>query len=181
MKSKELKEIRKQLGLTQAELAEKMGYRRLETISEKEAGNRSISKQDEIILMHLSSQPGSYIQLIRDSYREILNGEDVTSEYMYNVCAGRLAACVARANNAESHGFMDNFLPDKKSNPVKLFCQQLKKYMPGWMYDDPESRRLIAVVFGGDQDYDMYEGKPPGVRSGFIVGWTDEGLENREK
>lgn len=39
--------IRKQLDLTQKELAEKMGYSAKTRISEKENGKRSITKRDE--------------------------------------------------------------------------------------------------------------------------------------
>lgn len=50
MTPKELKEIRTRLGLTQAEMAEKLGYSRPGTVNDKEAGRRGITAQDEIIL-----------------------------------------------------------------------------------------------------------------------------------
>ena len=56
MKPSELKETRLRLGLTQAELSKKLGYNRSRTITDKEAGRRGITKQDEIILKSL--KPG---------------------------------------------------------------------------------------------------------------------------
>jgi len=49
MTKEELKEIRTRLGLTQAEMAEKMGLS-LRGYQDKEYGRRPITKQDEIIL-----------------------------------------------------------------------------------------------------------------------------------
>lgn len=53
MTPKEFKKARNDLGLTQAEMAEKLGYSRQPTIAEKEAGKASITRQDEIILHYL--------------------------------------------------------------------------------------------------------------------------------
>uniref|UniRef100_A0A6M3JMT5 Putative DNA binding, helix-turn-helix domain containing protein n=1 Tax=viral metagenome TaxID=1070528 RepID=A0A6M3JMT5_9ZZZZ len=50
MTASEFRSIRKGLGLTQAQLATKLGYSRRPTITEKESGRAPITKQDEIIL-----------------------------------------------------------------------------------------------------------------------------------
>jgi transcriptional regulator with XRE-family HTH domain len=47
MSKEEFRSIRKQLDLTQTELAEKMGYSAKTRISEKENGKRSITPRDE--------------------------------------------------------------------------------------------------------------------------------------
>ena len=54
MTKEELKEIRTRLGLTQAEMAEKMGLS-LRGYQDKEYGKRPVTKQDEIILENNSS------------------------------------------------------------------------------------------------------------------------------
>jgi len=53
MTASEFRSIRIKLGLTQAQLASKLGYSRRPTITEKESGRTPITKQDEIILKHL--------------------------------------------------------------------------------------------------------------------------------
>lgn len=53
MTKEEFRQIRKQMKMTQAQLAEEMGYSASERISEKETGIRSITARDVIMLKQL--------------------------------------------------------------------------------------------------------------------------------
>lgn len=55
MTKEEFKQARKNLGLSQIKMAEKLGYSRVMTISDKENGKRSVTRQDEIILNYLKN------------------------------------------------------------------------------------------------------------------------------
>ena len=50
MTKETLKEIRTAMGLNQAQMAEKMGYKRYITILEKEKGREPLTDRDKIIL-----------------------------------------------------------------------------------------------------------------------------------
>lgn len=56
MTAEELKKLRKKLGLTQKEMAERMGIS-LRAYQYKEAGQRQISRQDEMILQGVRNTP----------------------------------------------------------------------------------------------------------------------------
>lgn len=53
MTKEQFKQRRLELGLTQKQMAEKLGYSSNKRIYEKEKGDRGITKQDEIILSTL--------------------------------------------------------------------------------------------------------------------------------
>jgi len=53
MKAKQFKQIREKAGLTQAELAQLIGYKSYHSISEMESGRRRINKMVEMVMSQL--------------------------------------------------------------------------------------------------------------------------------